>query len=384
MSEHTVIKNKIDKLGVEVSRLGFGMMRLPTLENGKIDRAESFKLVDKAYKAGVNYFDTAYGYHSRESQDFIGEALAAYPRDSFYIATKFPIWICEDKDFTSVEDVFTQQIKNCHMDYIDFYLIHAMDGERYDIMVKNKVYEFLAEQKKKGKIKFLGFSFHGDYDTFVKLLDNFEWDFVQIQINYVDYKMIESEKLYKQLCDRNIPTVVMEPVRGGFLATPPQPVLEELAKSDMDISPAAWALRWCMDKSNMKVILSGMSSMEQVEDNINTFSNMPEKLSPQEAAMLDTCRDIILNLKTVPCTACGYCMECPFGVNIPGVFRQYNFYKMFANEVRARADYSHFIKENHDASQCTKCGACSPMCPQNIKIPETLEEVHSTLSALFK
>ena len=372
---------KVDLAGKQISRLGFGCMRLPLNDDGTIDRVEAARMVDRAYKAGVNYYDTAYGYHNRESQLFIGEALKKYPRDSFYLATKLPIWLCEGKK-SGVEEKFLEQLEACQVDYFDFYLVHSLDQTRYDEFVKSEAHEYLTEQKKAGKIGLLGFSYHGDYDTFVKLLDNYEWDFVQIQINYIDDVMMKANELYEQLCNRNIPCVVMEPVRGGALANPPQAAVDEMNTLGTGLSPAAWALRWCIDKDNMKIILSGMSTMEQVDDNLKTFSEYPVKFSDEERAMVDRARDHIMAVKTVPCTGCAYCMDCPFGVDIPEVFAIYNQYKLFNNAFRTKMNYLHLTNNGHDASLCVSCGACVSMCPQAIAIPERLAEVHEIVSAL--
>ena len=372
---------KVDIAGRQVSRLGFGCMRLPLTEDGKINREEAGRMIDRAYQAGVNYYDTAYGYHNRESQLFIGEALKKYPRDSFYLATKLPVWLCGGTQ-EGVKEKFLEQLEACQVDFFDFYLVHSMDQARYDDFLKSNAYAYLAEQKKAGKIGLLGFSYHGDYDTFVTLLDNYEWDFVQIQINYIDDVMTKAGLLYEQLCKRGIPCVVMEPIRGGALANPPQVAVDEMNKLGTELSPAAWALRWCADKDNMKIILSGMNTMEQVEDNLRTFSEYPTKLDDNERAMLDRARDLIMAVKTVPCTGCGYCMDCPFGVDIPEVFAIFNQYKLFKNNFRTKVNYTNLANNSHDVSLCARCGACSPLCPQSIDIPERLAEVHEIVTNL--
>jgi len=377
------VKKVFDKrLGVEISQLGFGAMRLPTLESGKIDWEEAAKLIDRAYEAGVNYFDTAYPYHDRESQPFLGETLKKYPRESYLLATKLPIWLVNSAQ--DVHDLFQDQLKDCRMDYFDFYMVHALDAERYESLVKYGIYEYLLELKKAGIIKFLGFSYHGDYDTFVKLLENYKWDFVKIQINYVDDVMLEAGKLHDALCKHDVPAVFMEPVRGGFLAKPPQTALDEMQNFDGEkLTPAAWALRWCRNKPNVITTVSGMSTMEQVEENIRIFSSAyPERLTEAESAMIERVRDIMLAIKTIPCTLCAYCMDCPMGVNIPSIFNEYNQYKLFPNEFGAGVHYGKLARENADASHCTKCGICSPMCPQSIDIPERLAEVHEEFEPL--
>lgn len=374
-----MVTSKLDKLG-EVSRLGFGCMRLPILENGKIDYPAAQKMVDLAIASGVNYFDTAYGYHNEESQYFVGEALSKYPRESVYIATKLPIWQCAT--LGDVKKTFATQLERCRVDYFDVYLVHALNAERSPLLESAGAYKYLVEQKKAGVIKQLGFSYHGDFDTFKRLINEYEWDIVQIQMNYIDYALNDGKAYCDLLEQKGIPCIVMEPVRGGFLANPPEAAKKEMTDFDGGKgSPASWALRWCMNHDNMKIILSGMSNLEQVKDNLATFST-GRKLTADEAAMLDRVRDAILSIKTIPCTGCAYCMDCSFGVNIPKVFDIYNQYMLFNNAFRTGVNYKEMITAGNDAGVCAACGACVPMCPQGIDIPARLAEVHKVLTAL--
>jgi len=372
------VKKVFDKrLGVEISQLGFGAMRLPTLEDGKIDWEESAKMIDKAYEAGVNYFDTAYPYHGGESQVFLGETLKKYPRESYHFATKLPTWLIDSKQ--TMENVFEEQLKNCGMDYFDFYMIHGLGEDRNHLVEQHGIYDFLLEQKKAGRIKFLGFSYHGNYEAFKYLFDTYKWDFAMIQYNYVDDLLIDTGKFYDMMVEHDCPCMVMEPVRGRFLAEPPLEALDVLKE---DYTPAGWALRWCRDKSNTAVTISGMSTMEQVEENIQTFAQSPDKLTADEAAMLERARDIMLGIKMIPCTYCGYCMDCPAGVDIPGIFEVYNQYKLFPNEFRAGIGYGQLVRNGKGDEHCTNCGICSPLCPQNIDIPARLAEVQEELEPL--
>jgi len=376
------IKKVLDKrLGVEISELGFGAMRLPMLENGKIDWEQSAKMIDRAYEAGVNYFDTAHPYHGGESQVFLGETLKKYPRDSYHFVTKLPTWMIKSKEV--MIDVFNEQFTNCRMDYFDFYMIHGLGEDRYDLIDQHGIYEYLLEQKKAGRIKFLGFSYHGNYETFERLFDNYKWDFAMIQHNYVDDILLESGKMYDLMKERDVPCMVMEPVRGKYLAEPPQGALEKMQNFKGEkYSPAGWALRWCRDKSNTTITISGMSNMEQVEENIRTFTQSPIKLTEAEAAMLAEARDIMLAIKTIPCTYCGYCMDCPAGVNIPRLFEVYNQFKLFPNEFRAGIGYGKLVRDSKGFERCTKCGICSPQCPQKIDIPACLATLHEELEPL--
>ncbi len=364
--------------GIEVSRLGFGCMRLPQTPEGKIDREKAFAMIDTAYKSGVNYFDTAYGYHGGESERFIGEALAKYPRDSYYLATKLPLNQVKKPEDTDA--IFAEQLAKTGKSYFDFYMLHGINGSRIEPMRRLGIYENLIEKKKSGKIGRIGFSFHGDYEALCELVDNYAWDFVQIQINYVDYAMTGADKLYEKLCEKNIPVVVMEPVRGGYLANPPTGVTEAVQAFEGGVvTPAGWALRWCIDKDNMPVILSGMSTMEQVKENIETFSTA-SKMTPGQTAFVNTLAGIIIGAKAIPCTGCGYCMDCPSGVDIPRVFATYNEYNLFHNRFRANGNYSALSARNAAADACVNCGVCVPLCPQGIKIPELMPGVHDLLS----
>lgn len=367
----------LEKLGAKPSRLGFGCMRLPTLESGKIDRETAGKMVDKARGNGVNYFDTAYGYHNGESELFIGEALRKYPRDSFYLADKLPCWLLKTPE--DPDRLFTEQLEKCGVEYFDFYLLHSLNAMHWNNVKNTGALARMQEKKREGKIRALGFSFHGDFATFTEVMAAADWDFVQIQVNYLDYVMTDGKTLHDVLCDRGIPCIVMEPIRGGFLATLPDVARQELAAVNSE-APARWALRWCLDMPNMPVILSGMSTMEQVEQNLDTFS-APAPLSPEEKNALTRAAEAMMAVKTIPCTGCGYCMDCSFGVDIPKIFTEYNHLKQFGTEFRSTTNYRGLGSE-HTADNCTRCGACAPLCPQSIDIPTRLAEVHETFAAV--
>ncbi|MCL2188597.1 MAG: aldo/keto reductase [Defluviitaleaceae bacterium] len=376
----THIHNK--RLGVSLSQLGFGAMRLPTLENGKVDRSLAGKMIDTAYAAGVNYFDTAHPYHGGESQVFLGEALRKYPRDSYYFANKLPTWAVDSKE--KVKELFDAQLAACGLEYFDFYMIHGLGEDRYAAVDKFEIYTQLLAEKQAGRIKFLGFSYHGNLDAFTRLFENYKWDFAMIQYNYVDNVMLGTQAYYDIMEKHNTPCMVMAPIRGKFLATPPKAAAAEMTKPDGGkTTPAAWALRWCMDKPNIAVTLSGMSTMQQVEENIATFALSPPKLSAEESAMLERARDIMLAIKTVSCTYCGYCMDCPTGVDIPRLFEVYNQYKLFPNEFRAGVGYGKLVRDGKGfEGRCTACNICSPQCPQNIDISNELAKLHEELEPL--
>ncbi|MCL2378310.1 MAG: aldo/keto reductase [Defluviitaleaceae bacterium] len=376
------VKKVFDKrLGVELSELGFGAMRLPTLENGKIDWEQSSKMVDMAYEAGVNYFDTAVPYHGGESQVFLGETLKKYPRESYHYVTKLPVWAIKSKE--QMDEIFNQQFVDCRMDYFDFYMIHGLGEDRNMLIEQYEIYKYLLEQKKAGRIKFLGFSYHGNYEAFKFLFDNYKWDFAMIQYNYADDMLMKMNAYYDLMAERDVPCIAMEPIRGGYLANPPQAALDEMQKFEGEkYSPAGWALRWSRDRQHVLVTLSGMSSIAQVEQNIRIFTQAPEKLTEAEHAMLARARDIMLEIKTVPCTYCGYCMDCPAGVNIPRVFEVYNQYKLFPNQFRAGVNYGKLVRDGKGFPNCIECGICSPLCPQDIDIPARLRELDAEIEPL--
>ncbi|MFV0400954.1 MAG: aldo/keto reductase [Oscillospiraceae bacterium] len=380
-----VKKNYLSSLDAEVSRLGFGCMRFPTTDDGKIDRAKSNEMLGYAYDHGVNYYDTAWGYHNGESQIVTGEFLSGKPRESFYLATKLPLWLCKEE--SDNKRIFEEQLTNCRVDFFDFYLAHAFNADRYEEYVRLNTHEYLTEMKRQGKIKRLGFSYHGDLETLRKLLDEFEWDFVQLQVNYFDYAYPKSNarQEYEMVTTKGLPCVCMEPVRGGFLANLPDSVRVEMDQFEgAKLSPAAWALRWCMDQENMRVILSGMSTLEQVKENVEVFSGDNDRLTDAERAMIGKVTDTLLAADTVPCTACRYCMDCPFGVDIPGVFETYNQYRIFQTPNAFGWQWDNMVKDGHGPEQCTRCGACEPMCPQNIAIPDQLERICAEVAALKK
>ena len=370
--------SKLEKLEIEVSALGFGCMRLP-MKDGAIDREQALAMVDYAYQHGVNYFDTAWPYLNGTSEPFMGEALSRYPRDSFFLATKMPVWLVETpEDF---EHIFEEQLRRLQTDHIDFYLLHALSKARFDKLEEQGLYELCRKKQAEGKIRYIGFSYHDTADRFAEIVDSHPWDFAQIQYNYIDPHVLDADKLYQTLADRNIPCVVMEPVRGGFLASLPEEITAPFREAAPSRSEASWALRWVAAHDNVKVTLSGMSSMEQMQDNVDTFSR-EITLNTGEQRAMDQVVERILNVHTVPCTGCEYCMPCPFGVDIPEVFSIYNNLKLFRNTGMTHSAYFERLKPEARADQCRSCGKCMKACPQHIRIPDMLAmagaEIHSS------
>ena len=319
---------KMDKLGIQTSLLGFGCMRFPTTAEGKIDRVESAKMLKRAMDAGVNYYDTAYPYHNGESEPFVGEFLKDYPRDSFYLATKLPAWAVNE--LADAERIFKEQLERLQTDYVDFYLLHAMNKERWDKMRDLGVVEYLESLKESGKIRYIGFSFHDDYEVFEEMMEYRDWDFCQIQLNYMDTEEQAGLKGYELSVKKNVPLIIMEPVKGGSLANFAEDITSRFRAMDAEASVASFALRYVGSFDNVKVILSGMSTMKQVEDNLKTFSSF-KPLSERESEEI---ADIVKTLKSRVqngCTGCRYCMPCPAGVDIPGCFAVWNNYHVYQN-----------------------------------------------------
>lgn len=374
-------KRKLEKLGIETSLLGFGCMRFPVTAEGKIDEPLAEKMLDKAIAEGVNYIDTAYPYHGGESETFVGKVLKKYDRGSFYLATKLPCWKIEKPE--DVDTIFNEQLQKLQTDYIDFYLVHAMDKERFEHMVKLGYVKRLEELKAEGRIRYLGFSFHDSYDVFEKILNYRDWDFCQIQLNYMDANEKEEfqqagMKGYRLTEEKGVPLIIMEPVKGGSLAAFPEDITALYKKLDADASVASFALRWVGSLPNVKVILSGMSTMEQVEDNLKTFRAF-RPLSAQEQEVIEQVVQIINSRVQNGCTGCRYCMPCPAGVDIPRNFRIWNIYHMYRNYNVVKNNWEKGLPDENKAKNCIKCGKCEKACPQKLSIRSDLERVQADL-----
>lgn len=362
-------KRKIKKLGVETSLLGFGCMRFPTTKDGRIDEKKAMRMLDLAYESGVNYFDTAYVYHNGESEIFTGKVLDRYPRHTYYLATKLPVWEVNKPE--DVERLLEEQLSKLHKDYIDFYLLHALDGSRWDKMVELGVPEICEKLKKEGKIKYFGFSFHDDYKAFEKILTARDWDFCQIQLNYMDIDVQAGLKGYRLAEERNVPMIIMEPVKGGNLAVLPDEIEKMFRKERPDKSVASWALRWVATKPNVMTVLSGMSNMNQTIDNLDTFTNF-EPMGEKENHIVMKAAATIRSRVANGCTGCGYCMPCPAGVNIPKNFRIWNQYHMYMNAGGLNWMWNNEIGDKEKADQCIQCGKCEKLCPQKLNIRKDL------------
>ena len=365
-------------------KLGFGLMRLPE-KDGAVDLERVKRMVDAYMQAGMNYFDTAYVYHGGNSEKAVREALAGrYPRDSFMLATKLPAWVLkspEDRD-----RVFSEQLERCGVDYFDFYLLHSVeDGGNGETYERLDCFNWALQKKAEGKIRHFGFSFHGSPAYLAKVLDAHpETEFVQIQLNYADWKnpVVRSGELYEILHARNIPMIIMEPVKGGTLATL-KPELEAMYRAVRpDASAASWALRFVGSLPGVMTILSGMSTEEQVADNIGTFTHF-EPLSEEEKELVSRVRTIMLNVPQIGCTSCRYCTPgCPMNIAIPDVFRALNTMTLYGDVFRPKAFYGGLIGRGFGrASACIACGQCEGVCPQHLPIISLLKDASAKLEA---
>jgi len=383
--------------GANISMLAFGCMRLPLIEKGKpeIDEPLAMKMIDYAYQRGVNYFDTAWFYHQGQSETFIGKALKQYPRETFYLADKMPGRVI--KSLEQAKEIFAEQLVKCQVDYFDFYLCHNISKVEDYVRIYEEygVLDYLIEEKAKGRIRRLGFSFHGKKEDFNYFLDKYPWEFVMIQNNYLDWE-VDGKYLHEELGKRDIPCLIMEPIRGGMLATLNPDAVKILKQADDKKSVASWALRWIASKPNVLTTLSGMSIMEHVKDNVQTFVDF-KPMTDEENKVVSAALAAFQRVKPVPCSECDYCMPCPAGVNIPNVFKAYNKCVSESNvpdlnaprdsEFKKKgkafhASMTNAIPEKERADRCIGCDKCLPLCPQDIQITEKMLEIKNMLKEL--
>ena len=383
---------------LNLSHLGMGNMRLPTIgeRRGPIDEEKAREIIEYAYEHGVNYFDTAYRYHGGESERFVGKVLSQYPRESWHLATKMPGHMMRFRDgrlefvgylsgltLASPADIFEEQLEKCGVDYFDFYLLHNLCETAYDFYADEDlgVVEHLLAQKKAGRIRHLGFSAHARAETIDRFLnwkDCFE--FVQIQLNYMDWTLQDAKRKYEVITNHGIPVIVMEPCRGGRLASLNEKADAMLKKARPDDSIASWAFRFLQSLPNVQVVLSGMTTMEHVVENVTLFSE-PDPTTEEEKELLQQAIATMVNL--VPCTACRYCCDgCPQGLDIPKLISMYNeanFEKPFILHFTLDA-----MKEAELPSACLACGDCKTLCPQDIDIPDIMKRFAETIANMPK
>ena len=362
---------------LKLSGLGMGAMRLPVVDgdDSKIDAGAVQEMVDYAMEHGINYYDTAWGYHGGQSELVMGNALKKYPRESFYLATKFPGYDLSNMD--KVEEIFEKQLEKCQVEYFDFYLFHnvcEMNINDY-LDEKHGIYDYLIRQKKNGRIRHLGFSAHGSYDVIRRFLDAYgkDMEFCQLQINYLDWSFQDAKAKVELLKEHHIPVWVMEPLRGGKLASLADEYEQKLKALRPDEEIPAWAFRFLQSLPEVKVVLSGMSNMEQLQANIATYGE-ERPLSDSEMDTLLKIADSMLEKKTLPCTACHYCVShCPQGLDIPVLLNLYNEHCFTEGGFIAPMALSSYADDKKPGA-CIGCRSCEAVCPQQIKISEAMAD----------
>lgn len=359
---------------VEVSLLGLGTMRLPCEteqkreSNPNIDYEKAQKLVDLAYKNGVNYYDTAYMYHCGKSEKFIGHALKKYPRNTYFIADKLPIWMCDTKE--DMQRIFANQLERTGMEYFDFYLLHSLDKENFEKCEKLGAYDFIKQKQKEGKIKYIGFSFHGTVDDLRHIVSAHDWDFAQIQMNYLDWENQNAKMQYQILEDANIPTIVMEPVRGGKLALVNNEIKDMFKSKKSNMSVASWAMGFVASHKNIISILSGMNSEEQMLDNLSTLTDF-KAFGDDEYSTCFKAASILNKSEVIGCTGCDYCQPCPKGIKISSFFSLYN--SVVSGDVNIQQGREVYDSFAVNPTACAWCNKCKNHCPQSISVPDVLE-----------
>lgn len=359
---------------IKVSTLGYGCMRFPLLDendNGSINEEESFKLLKYAIDNGINYIDTAYPYHNGNSEIFVGKSLKKIGREKIYLATKMPVWLCKKhEDYNSF---FNEQLDRLQTDYIDFYLVHSLTEESFRNIVKNDIFSFLNQKKKNGHIKYIGFSFHDNLNLFKEIVDSYNWDFCQIQLNYMDENYQAGIKGLNYAKSKGLDVIVMEPVKGGKLATAPVEAKKYFNNLNSDYSLAQWALKWVYNLENVSLALSGMSNLNELKENIQVASETTENsLTTDELNAINNIKEYFNNKIKVGCTSCEYCMPCPSDIEIPTIFSMYNNAFIYNEKNKYIKEYSNLISENKDASKCIRCGKCEKICPQHLNIIDLL------------
>lgn len=370
--------------GVPVSVLGFGCMRLPVLggDPKRIDEPAASALLRRAIDAGVTYVDTAWPYHGGESEPFVGRALKDGYRERVQLATKLPVWLVEGE--ADWERLLDQQLRRLDTDHVDFYLLHALNAARWDTIVRHKGLAALERARADGRIRHVGFSFHDALKVFKPIVDAWDWEFCQIQFNFIDQGYQAGAEGMAYAAARGIGCIAMEPLRGGTLAVPqPADVEAVWAGFAHRRTPAQRALGWVWHHPEMVTALSGMNTDAQLDENLAAADEaVAGGLGPAELALAEEVRALYAARMRVPCTTCGYCVPCPSGVGIPEVFANYNTGAMFDAWKAAAFSYQAFtVSPGHGAEHCVACGACEPQCPQQIPIVEKLKEAHAALTA---
>ncbi len=368
---------KFGNTGKMVSALGFGCMRFPVINKdpGNIDEVQSARLLHHAIEQGINYFDTAWFYHGGNSESFVGKTIHGRLRQKIFLATKLPP--TEVHSYDDMDRILNEQLRRLQTDYLDFYLLHALNKRYWNHLKNLNVIGFLEKAVKDGRIHHIGFSFHDDHKTFMEIIDSYAWEFCQIQYNYMDTDHQAGQAGLDHTANKGIGAIIMEPLRGGKLATDlPQEAVELLKSHSPNRSPAAWALRFLWNQPQISIVLSGMSSIEQMNENIETAQKTKiNDMSDAENNLLERVAELFLQRTRINCTNCGYCMPCPSGVSIPNCFEYYNKAYIYNDIPAENFRYQLGLNDAERASQCIRCGSCEPKCPQQIPIMDELAKV---------
>lgn len=351
-----------------VSLLGFGTMRLPQLKNGNIDEAEAIKMIRTAIDHGVNYVDTAYMYHDGQSEVVTGKALKDGYREKVFLADKMPAWFAKEE--ADLEKIFNEQLCRLDEQVIDMYLVHNIDKEIWKKVKEYNVLPFLEKKREEGKIKHIGFSFHDDYEFFKEIVDAYPWEFCQIQLNYMDKDFQAGIKGLDYAASKGLQLIIMEPLKGGKLTDIlPESVEKYWAEADIKRTPAEWALRWVADFPEVLTILSGMSTMDQLKENIQILSNAsPHSLTEKDHQIINKVSTEYNKLIKYSCTGCRYCMPCPKKIEIPSIINFYNEWFLYNGNDKVKSDFKTWIPPKRRPSACVSCNACQSHCPQSLPV----------------
>jgi len=373
---------KFGSLDWKASALGFGCMRFPVLDGNtsRIDEEKASQMLHYAIDQGVNYIDTAYPYHGGTSESFVGKTLEGPYREKIKLATKLPSW--KIKKETDFDLYLNEQLERLRTDRIDFYLLHALNEKHWKNLHQLDVLSWADKTRADGRIRHLGFSFHDEFEVFQSIVDAYQdWDFCLIQYNFMDQDYQAGQKGLRYAADRGMGVVIMEPLRGGRLVDPPQQIQELWDQADTRRTPAEWSLQWLWNQPEVSLVLSGMSTLDQVKENIASASRSGiGSLNEDELKLIDTARKTYLDMELIPCTSCGYCVPCPEGVDIPRILRIYNDGIMFDKPEMAAREYNIFVPDEKKGSLCVVCQECEEKCPQDIPIAEWMEKIHQEYS----
>lgn len=375
-----VQKRQMGNLKENVGLLGFGCMRLPTLSNAEIDEEEAVRIVRYGIQHGVNYLDTAYNYHQGKSEEFVGRVVKDGYREKVNIATKLPVWLVNS--FEDCEKIFNEQLTRLDVETVDYYLLHALNRETWLKSKKHGVLDFLETMQKQGKIKNIGFSFHDELEVFKEIVDGYAWDFCQIQLNYMDDFYQAGVEGLEYAASKGLGVIVMEPLRGGKLVHNVPPEVKEIFElSGQDRSLAEWAFKWVANFPEVSLILSGMGKFEEVAENIKVLDNAtPNSLSAEELSLFKQAKKLYNERVKISCTDCKYCLPCPQNIEIPRIFDLYNTASIYNSFSSDGWQYKELIKKGHDGARCIECGQCEDVCPQNLKIIDTLKMAHTAFA----